>query len=551
MTLVRPRQLFPLTVAALAFAFLGLFLVYPLFHVFKASFLDPTGAALTFANYAKVLATPFYRQSVYNSLAIGSLATLACVAVGVPMAFFLARLPVPGRSVLLAVSTLPLVLPSFVGAYAWVLLLGRSGIVSQALAAVGISGVSIYGIPGLVLVYTLHSFPYVLLPTLSAFLAVDASVEEASQNLGAARWRTFRTVTFPLVVPSVLAGALLVLMETLENFGVPFVLAEDMPVLPVETYKLFVGETGANPASAGVLAVLLLCCTSAALLVQRHYVGRRRFATLQRSAPARIEAGRGLRFGAALFCWGLIALALVPFVAIVVLSFMKFRGPVLHPEFTLDNFTRLLGRSQRPLVNTLFLATAAAVAGSAIGVPVGYVLTRYRSKLAHALDVVATAPFAVAGTVLAIGLVISYNSGWLVLTGGGLILVLAYLVRKLPFSVRASAAILHQIDPALEEASINLGVPPAKTFVTLTVPLMLGGVVGGTVLAWVTMVSELSSTVVLYSGPWTTMSIVMFQSLEGTSAGDASAAATVLILFTIVPLALVYRLLRRHQAALI
>jgi iron(III) transport system permease protein len=156
-------------------------------------------------------------------------------------------------------------------------------------------------------------------------------------------------------------------------------------------------------------------------------------------------------------------------------------------------------------------------------------------------------PFAVAGTVLGIGLIISFNSGWLVLTGGWLILVLAWAVRKTPFNVRAAAAILHQIDPSLEEASINLGVSPPMTFVRLTVPLMMGGVIGGMVLTWVTVASELSSTVVLYSGPWATMTVVMFQALEGTGAGIASAAATVLIVFTVLPVALVYRLLRRHE----
>jgi iron(III) transport system permease protein len=165
--------------------------------------------------------------------------------------------------------------------------------------------------------------------------------------------------------------------------------------------------------------------------------------------------------------------------------------------------------------------------------------------------VLAMMPFAVAGTVLGIGLVIAFNSGFLVLTGGGLILMIAYMIRKLPFNVRASSAILHQIDPSLEEASVNLGVSPLRTFFGLTVPLMLGGIVGGSILTWVTIASELSATVVLYSGPWATMTVVMFQALEGTSAGAASAAATVLIAVTVVPLLLVHRLLRRHQAALL
>jgi iron(III) transport system permease protein len=179
------------------------------------------------------------------------------------------------------------------------------------------------------------------------------------------------------------------------------------------------------------------------------------------------------------------------------------------------------------------------------------VLTRHRGALSHLLDIVAMVPFAVAGTVLGIGLVISFNAGWLALTGGWLILVLAYAVRKLPFNARAAGAILHQIDPSLEEASVNLGVPPLATFCRLTVPLMAGGILGGMVLTWVTAASELSSTIVLYSSRWTTMTVVMYQALEGTSAGTAAAAATVLIVSALVPLLLVYRLLRRHDAALL
>jgi iron(III) transport system permease protein len=137
-----------------------------------------------------------------------------------------------------------------------------------------------------------------------------------------------------------------------------------------------------------------------------------------------------------------------------------------------------------------------------------------------------------------------------VLTGGWLILVVAYVVRKLPFSVRSASAIVHQIDPNLEEASISLGVSPARTFLTLTVPLMSGGLAGGMVLVWVTVAAELSSTVVLYSSRWTTMTVRMFQSLEGTAPGEAAAAASILILFTATPLLLIHRLLRRDDGSL-
>jgi iron(III) transport system permease protein len=549
--LLGTRSGFPLAIAALAAVFLGLFLIYPLFNVFKASFLDASGTALTLVNYAKVLGSGFYQRSLTNSILIGLASTLTTTAVGVPLAFCLARLPVPGKPALLAMAVLPLMLPSFVAAYALVLLFGRVGIVTEALRSVGIPFTSIYGTPGLIVVYTLTLFPYVVMPTLAALKAVDVSMEEAGQNLGASRWRIFRTVIFPIVIPSILSGALLVFMDTIENFGVPFVLAEDMPILAVEAFKRFAGEVGSNPATAGVLAVLLVACTTIALLLQRYYLARRRFATSARAAPPLLRIGRGWRIVASVYSWGVVLLALVPFFAVVVISLMEFRGPVLHGGFSLDNFAYLVDRSSGPLFNTLVLASAAAAATAVIGVPIGYVLTRYRSGLSHLLDVVVMIPFAVAGTVLGIGFVISFNAGWLPLTGGGLILVLAYTVRKLPFNVRASSSILHQIDPSLEEASINLGFSPLATFFRLTVPLMLGGIVGGMVLTWVTVASELSSTVILYSAPWTTMTVVMYQALEGTSAGTAAAAATVLILVAVVPLALVYRLLRRHDAALL
>ena len=509
--------------------------------------LDADGEKFTLANYFKVLGRPFYRAAVTNTLAIGVTATLTTMLISVPFAFALARLPVPGKAAILALAAMPLVLPSFVSAYAIVLLLGRAGIVTQWLNAWGIGFGSIYGAGGIVLVYTLTLYPYVLLPTMAGFKAVDVSVEEAAQSLGSSPRRTLWTVTLPIVIPSILAGGLLVFIETLENFGVPFVLAEDMPIFAVEAFKLFIGETAPNPSSAGVLGVLLILTTAAVLLIQRRYLSARRFATGARAAPPILRVGTGLRIAAAVYCWTVVLLALVPFFAIVVLSFMEFRGPVLHPNFSLDNFRILFDRSTRPLLNTLLFATMAAIAVTLVGVPIAYVVTRVRSTLATVLDVIATLPFAIAGTVLAIGFVVSFNSGWLILTGGPLIMVLAYTVRKVPFAVRSSSAILHQIDPSLEEASISLGRSPLQTFGRILVPLMLGGILSGFVLTWVTVASELSATVVLYSGSWRTLTVVMFQALESGGGGVATAAASTLIVVTLLPIALLYRLVRRYE----
>jgi iron(III) transport system permease protein len=541
---------FRTTVCLAALAFLSLFLLYPLWIVLQESLHDDHGA-LSLSPYRQILASRYYLGSLGNSLGAGALATIATSAIGVPLAFCLARVDIPGKPVLLTLVSLPLVLPSFVGAYALVLLFGHAGVVTLALRRMGIPVGDIYGTAGIVVVFTLTLYPYVLMPTLAGFRAIDVSVEESARNLGASRWRVFRTVLLPIVVPSVLAGALLVFIEALENFGVPSVLAEDRPFLALDIFKLFAGESESNPAGAGVLSVFLVAITIAVLLLQRHYLGRRRFATGALQAPPLVQIPQSWRWVAAAYTWGVVLLSLLPFGAVLVISLLQFSGPVLSWRLSLGNYEALLHGSYQPLYSTGILATLTAIAATALGAPIGYVLVRHRGLLSTALDLVAIVPFAVSGTVLGIGLIVAFNSGWLVLTGGWLILVIAYVVRKLPFSIRSASAIVHQIDPSLEEASINLGVSPLWTFVRLTLPMMAGGLTGGMVLVWVTVAAELSSTIVLYSSRWATMTVKMFQSLEGTAPGQSAAAAAILILFTAVPLLLVYCFLRRQDGTLL
>jgi iron(III) transport system permease protein len=381
---IAPLSRLPLAIGAFALIFLGLFLLYPLWGVLSASFLTPDGASLTLANYRDVLSRSFYRASVANTLAIGLLATATTTLIAVPIAFALARLDIPGKLALLGLAALPLVLPSFVGAYALLLLFGRSGFLTHALNAPGVPFASIHGVAGIVTVYTLTLYPYVLVPTLAGLKAVDVAIEEAAQSLGSSPTRTFLTVTLPVVVPSVLSGALLVAIETLENFGVPAVLAEDKPILAVEAYKLFVGETATNPSAAGVLSVLLIAASAAVLFLQHRFLAGRRFATAARGATPVLAVRPLWRTAATLYCWGVVLSALVPFFAIVVLSFMEFRGPVLHARFSLGNYAELFDLAGRPLGNTLMFATLAACTAALIGVPVGSGCSPARARCGRA-----------------------------------------------------------------------------------------------------------------------------------------------------------------------
>jgi iron(III) transport system permease protein len=543
---------FRFTVTFGALALLALFLLYPLSLVLNASLrMDGTGA-VTLANYAKIFASKYYVNSIANSMTAAALATIGATLIGTPLAFCLARVDLPGKTLLLTLATLPLVLPSFVAAYALVLMFGHAGIITTGLRAVGIPIGPIYGLTGITIVFSLTLYPYVLMPAIAAFKAIDISIEEAARNLGASRLHAFRTVLLPVAMPAVLAGALLVFIEALENFGVPVVLAEDRPFLAVDIFKLFAGEADNNPAAAGALSVLLIASTAIVLLVQRRYLNRRSFTTNARSVPPPVPLSRGWRAVATAFSWGMVILSLLPFLAVLFVSFLKFRGPVLTWNLGWSNYSALLAGSYQPLYNTLMLATVTAIVATLLGAPIGYIVTRHRGGLSNVLDAIGMVPFAVSGTVLAIGLIIAFNSGPLILTGGWLILVIAYVVRKLPFSIRSSAAIVHQIEPSLEEASINLGVSPFRTFLTITVPLMASGLVGGMILVWITAASELSSTIVLYTSRWSTMTVRMYQFLEGgEGAGSASAAAAILILFTAGPLLLVHRRLRQQDGSML
>jgi iron(III) transport system permease protein len=535
---------FRYTIVFGALALLVLFLLYPLSLVLDASLRVNGTGTITLANYAQIFASKYYVNSIANSLLAAAFATVGATLIGTPLAFCLARVDVPGKTVLLTLATLPLVLPSFVAAYALVLLFGHAGVVTTGLRSIGIPIGPIYGLTGITIVFLLTLYPYVLMPAIAGFRAI----EEAARNLGGSRLHAFRTVLLPVAMPAVLAGALLVFIEALENFGVPVVLAEDRPFLAVDIFKLFAGEADNNPAAAGALSVLLIACTAIALLVQRRYLNKRRFATNARTAPPPLPLSPGWRALATGFSWGIVVLSLLPFLAVLFISFLHFRGPVLTSQIGLSNYSMLLEGSFRPLYNTLLLATITAIVATLLGAPIGYIVTRHRGVLSTGLDMIGMVPFAVSGTVLAIGLIIAFNSGVLILTGGWLILVIAYVVRKLPFSIRSSSAIVHQIEPSLEEASINLGMSPLRTFVTLTVPLMASGLIGGMILVWITAASELSSTIVLYTSRWSTMTVRMYHFLEGgEGAGSASAAAAILILFTAAPLLLVHRRMRRQD----
>jgi iron(III) transport system permease protein len=536
----------------LALIFLVLFfaVVYPILYIFKASFVHPETGALSLKSYAAFFHYPYYLRCLRNSLFVSTVATLLAVAIGVPFAFFLSRYHVPGKNLIKTLGTLPLILPTFIGAEAWLILLGRNGLFAKLFHQFGLEMPTVYGWKGIVLVFTLQFFPFVFLMVSAAINAIDRSLEEAATNLGAGRLRVFFTVTLPVVTPAILSGGLVVFYLCIENFGVPVLIGEDFRVLSVQAYNEFISEMGGNPAMAGALSMILLAVTLALTLFQKYWVERKNYAMTSLNPLEVKRLGPLPTLLIWLFCAGIVFVALFPFAVVMVSSVTKTQGPVMYfGQWSLDNFIRAFTIAPRPIVNSFFLATTATLIGIVFGIAVSYLLVRRRGAVSYLLDILVMLPLAIAGTVQGIALAATYNKGFIVLTGTWMILVLAYFIRKAPYSIKTTSSLLQQIDPSVEEASINLGVPPIRSFIRVVIPVMLPGIIAGAIIMWVTTLAELSSTIVLYYGPWATMTVEVFQRIGSGDFGPASAYATILILSVLIPLFILNRVSGKDLAS--
>lgn len=517
-----------LTAGLIIGAFLLLFLVYPLGLLWSQIGWD---------HFAAVFTKPYYRTAVTGSLLIAGGATVLATVIGVPLAFLTARCDIPFKGLIRLVSMLALFSPPFVGAYSWIVLLGRSGVITRLLGL----NFSIYGWPGLLLVFTLQYYPFVYLLTAAALQRTDASMEEAARNLGAPAWRVIRTVALPLALPSVLAGALLVFMTSLADFGTPMLIGEGFRMLPVLIYGEFVGEIGSNPGMAGALSLVLVAVTGLAVLLQRVALGGRSFATAAMRPPPTLRLRPGARRLATLFALTVAFLSALPQVTVLISSILKTNGPIFTSTLTLENYARALRRGEM-IWNTFRLPGLAVLVMALVGVVVAYLLVRRPSRWTALLDLLVSAPHVVPGTVIGVGLIVAWSKPPLALTGTGMILVVAFVLRRISYTVRASAAALRQVDPSLEEASVNLGVPPLRSYAKITVRLMLPGVLSGAALAWVTTANELSSTIMLYHARSVTLTVGVYNQVLTDSFGSAAALASVLTLIIMATLGLVHRL---------
>ncbi|HAE49548.1 ABC transporter permease [Tistrella sp.] len=531
------------TVAKFAcLAVLAAFVAVPLFRLFALSLQGPEGWSLD--GYRRFFATPALVDALVNTVTLGIATALGALLLGLPLAFAVARLRLPCRGLLALAPLATFVLPDIIVTQSWLMVFGNNGLVTNLLHdRFGITLPGFYGWTGLVFVMVLQHYGYVYLLVLAAFRGIDRSLEEAATVLGSGPGRVWRTVTARLLLPPVATAALIVFTLAVDNFGVPVIVAPRVPVLSVAAYNAFVSEFGGGGTMQATMSVVLVALVALALILQKGLARGCGYQMEAGRAPVRIDLPAPL---ARLVGGGLAAmvlLSLLPVAVVAIGAFTHSIGPVLHwGRFSLGNFASLASFGAEAMRNSFGLATLASIAGVLFGTVLAWLSIKKRSGLTHLLDYLGLLPLAVSGTVLGIALINTWNGGWFALTGGWVIMAIAYFIRRMPYAVNTTAAAVYQIRDSIEEASISLGVPPGRSFLKVVLPLLRPAMAGGAVFIWVTTLSELSATIVLYSPGLTTMPIQIYQQIDSGYMGPASAYSLILLLSIFLPLWLATRI---------
>lgn len=548
---MKPLRLFKLrglwpwgVLSALCLALLMLFVLFPI-GVLTLNSLKGPGGVLSLAGFAKVLNTPDYLLAIANTLLLSCVVTACATAVGVPLAYVVARHDFAGKRWLAVLPIATIIIPEVIVGQSWLMVLGNNGFVSNWLRDVGVPVPSFYGWTGLVFSMTLIYYTYIYLGVLAAFKGFDGQLEEASLSLGASPAATRWKVLLPLILPAVLVNALVVFTLVVGNFALSSMLGGGVPLLSVLTYSLFISEVGGDPLLQSSLSVISIALVAAALLLQKWGVERRMVQMTPGRAPLplQLSSWRGAAFTA--FAATVVALSLMPLVAVLVGAFTEARGPVMKwGVWSTRSMERALTLGSEPVVNSIIFASVATVLGTMLAVLTSYLVVKKKSGLSKWLDYAVVLPLTISGTVLGIALVQSFNTGHLVLTGTAAIMVLVYVVRRLPFGVRNASSMLFSIPQSIEEASISLGVTPFKTFLKVVLPVMKSSVLSAAILVWATSISELSASIVVYTGGLETMPIAIYRQVDTGRLGLASAYGSVLVALILVPVVLATKYLK-------
>lgn len=528
-------------ISLLSLVFFGLFLVIPIARMLIYS-LQTGDGAISLDNFVKFFSRKYYRTALFNSIKVVSCATILVILIGVPLAYITTTFKIRGNRLINILVIISMLSPPFLGAYSWILMLGRNGEITQLLKAVGISVPSIYGFGGMLLVFVLKLFPYIYMYTKGALKKVDASLGEAAESLGYHGIRKVLKVSLPLVLPTILAGATIVFLRAFADYGTPRLIGEGYSTLPVIVYQEWVSETGTNANFASAVAMIMIFVAAAVFLIQKYITNRKNY-VMSMLNPPKPKQLKGLpNFLAHLYVYLIAILATLPQVYIILISFRNTKGVMWAEGYGLGSYITVFTKSLKSILNTFEFGLIAIVIVVILGTLFAYLTVRKTNFFSKVLDVFIMFPYVIPGTIFGLLLLMSYNRPPLVLSGTAAIIIISYVIRRMPYTVRSSAAILRQISPSIDEASASLGYGSMQTFFNVTMPVMVPGIVSGAILSWITILNELSSTLMLYTGRTQTMTVTIFQEISRGGYGTAAALSTILTVTMVVSLLIFFKI---------
>lgn len=531
----------------LALAILALFIifvVYPLAMVLYKSVLDPASGGLTLENFTRFFTRKYYTNTLRNSFLVTIVATLISATLGLVMAYLTKQYRIRGSAALNICIVVSYLSPPFIGAYAWIQLLGRNGLITQIINKLpGVAFEGIYGFAGIVLVFSLQSFPLVYMYVCGALESLDNSLNEAAESLGASNVQRVTGIILPLVLPTVLASSLLVFMRVFSDFGTPMLIGEGYRTFPVVLYNQFMGEVTNDSHFAAALCVIIMLITLVFFFIQRH-VSRKNSYSMSALKPMIPREQRLLpRILSHLAVYLVVLVALLPQITVIVTSFLKESTPgIFTSQFTLDNYRTIFSKNPRVIPNTYLFGLCAIAIIVVLGVLIAYLAVRRRSVVTSTMDTLTMLPYIIPGSVLGICFLYAFAKPPLALTGTAAIIIISLAVRRMPYTIRSSTAIISQISPSIEEAAISLGASEMRSFAEITVPMMLSGVISGAIMSWVTVISELSSSIMLYRASTQTLTVSVYTEVIRDCFGNAAAYSTVLTVTSVLSLLLFFKL---------
>lgn len=491
-------------------AFFAAFFIWPVIQILKGGFIDADGR-LTFAYLGALLTDPTYLGGLRNSFLLACAATTLALLIALPLAVISDRYVFPLKAALGSLVLVPMILPPFVGAIGIKQILGQYGAFNALLHTIGLMppGETIDWLAanqfwGIAMVEALSLYPIIYLNAVSALANVDPAMEEAAQNLGCTGFRRFWKITLPLIRPGLFAGGTIVFIWSFTELGTPLIFDYDR----VTSVQIYYGlkDIGGNPFPFALVAVMLICSV-AIYALSKGLFGRSSHAMM-----AKATTSGGAQRPSPLKAWlctalfaGITFVAVLPHIGVILVAFSQdWYNSVVPASYTLGNFELALGHDLTvpAIANSLRFASISTLVDIVLGVAIAYVVVRSKIKGRQILDFLSMLPLAVPGLVLAFGYLAMSQDGKFFsflnpTRDPTILLIIAYSIRRLPYVVRSAAAGFQQTSETLEEAAQNMGAPPLKAVIKVTLPLIMANLIAGGLLAFAFAMLEVSDSLIL------------------------------------------------------